>query len=104
MGALLFPDSGDIYLDGVKLNSLNDSKLSHIRNEEMGFIFQNYNLIDGLSVYDNIILPQLIGDSKKVDFPFELCQRLGLEGKINTKWGYYLVGKTKGGNNKGYGK
>lgn len=93
MGALLFPDSGDIYLDGVKLNSLNDSKLSYIRNEEMGFIFQNYNLIDGLSVYDNIILPQLIGDSKKVDFPFELCQRLGLEGKINTKVGLLSGGE-----------
>lgn len=65
MSTLLFPDSGCIYLDGENLNSLDDAKLSYIRNEKIGFIFQNYNLIDGLSVYDNIILPKLIGNFKR---------------------------------------
>lgn len=93
MSTLLIPDTGNIYLNGINLSSLNDVQLSAIRNTEMGFIFQDYKLIDGLSVYDNIILPQLINDSIKVEFPNELCEKLGLMNKINTKVGFLSGGE-----------
>lgn len=93
MSTLLIPDTGNICLNGINLSSLNDVQLSAIRNTEMGFIFQDYKLIDGLSVYDNIILPQLINDSIKVEFPNKLCEKLGLMNKINTKVGFLSGGE-----------
>ncbi|MDK2587388.1 ABC transporter ATP-binding protein [Romboutsia sedimentorum] len=78
------PTSGNVYLDDVEIYSLNDDKLSQIRTQEFGFIFQSYNLIPVINVYDNIILPVSI-DSKNEDKIYinNLIEKLGLKSQIN---------------------
>lgn len=50
-------DQGEYVIDGVSVHGLSDNKLSELRNEKIGFIFQNYNLIPDYSVFDNIDMP-----------------------------------------------
>ncbi len=50
-------DSGDYYLDGENVHKLNDKHLSRLRNEKIGFIFQGFNLISELNIFDNIEVP-----------------------------------------------
>lgn len=57
LGTLENFDSGDYLLDGVPVRGLSDNALSRLRNEKIGFIFQGFNLIKDLSLYDNIELP-----------------------------------------------
>ncbi len=57
VGCIDTPDSGEIYFDGKLVNSLTDDQKSALRNKEIGFIFQSFNLIPVLSVYENIELP-----------------------------------------------
>ena len=60
------PTSGEVILGNKNIYSLNDDELSRIRRQEFGFIFQSFNLIPVLNVYDNIILPIQL-DGKKED-------------------------------------
>ncbi|HFL3544907.1 TPA: ABC transporter ATP-binding protein [Clostridioides difficile] len=77
------PTLGNVYLDDVDLYTLNDNKLSEIRRQEFGFIFQSYNLIPVINVYDNIVLPVLL-DGKKEDkeYVMGLINKLGIEKQI----------------------
>ncbi|EQG70332.1 ABC transporter family protein [Clostridioides difficile DA00142] len=77
------PTLGNVYLDDVELYTLNDDKLSEIRRQEFGFIFQSYNLIPVINVYDNIVLPVLL-DGKKEDkeYVMRLINKLGIEKQI----------------------
>lgn len=50
-------EKGDYFLDGVNVKGLNDNQLSRLRNEKIGFIFQGFNLISDLSLYDNVEVP-----------------------------------------------
>ncbi|NQZ13017.1 MAG: ABC transporter ATP-binding protein, partial [Algicola sp.] len=50
-------DAGDYELDGVSVKGLSDDELSRLRNEKIGFIFQNYNLIPDFSIFDNVDMP-----------------------------------------------
>ena len=50
-------DEGDYVLDGISVKGMNDSQLSRVRNEKIGFIFQNYNLIPDYSIFDNVDMP-----------------------------------------------
>ncbi len=77
------PTLGNVYLDDVDLYTLNDDKLSEIRRQEFGFIFQSYNLIPVINVYDNIVLPVLL-DGKKEDkeYIMGLINKLGIEKQI----------------------
>ncbi|TAN67694.1 ABC transporter ATP-binding protein [Paraclostridium sordellii 8483] len=78
------PTSGNVYLDDIDIYNLNDDKLSQIRRQEFGFIFQSYNLIPVINVYDNIILPVSI-DGKNEDKSYinYLIEKLGLKSQIN---------------------
>lgn len=84
MAGLDKPTSGNVYLDDLDLYTLDDNKLSQIRRQEFGFIFQSFNLIPVINVYDNIVLPVSI-DSKKEDKPYinYLIDRLGLKAQVN---------------------
>ncbi|WP_304340375.1 ABC transporter ATP-binding protein [Metaclostridioides mangenotii] len=84
MAGLDKPTSGNIYLDDVDIYTLNDDKLSKIRREEFGFIFQSYNLIPVINVYDNIILPVSL-DGKKPDISYidKLIEKLGISSQLN---------------------
>lgn len=76
------PTSGQIYLDGKDLLQINDRDLARFRRENLGFIFQDFNLLDTLTVQENIALALVINkeDSKKIDFKVqEIAARLGIQ-------------------------
>ncbi|WP_243125775.1 ABC transporter ATP-binding protein [Paraclostridium sordellii] len=76
--------SGKVLLEGKDISTLSDNGLSKLRSEEFGFIFQSFNLIPVINVYENIILPISI-DDKKVDKGHidNIINKLGLKDKIN---------------------
>ena len=84
MGGLDTPTSGSIQVKGKELSEFKDEQLTIFRRRNIGFIFQNYNLVPVLSVYENIVLPVEL-DGNKVDKKFmkEVVQMLGLEDKLN---------------------
>ena len=59
IGCLDKPTSGEYRLEGVEVSKLSDNKLAEIRNKRLGFVFQSFNLIDELTVYENVELPLL---------------------------------------------
>ncbi|CEQ08462.1 ABC transporter ATP-binding protein [[Clostridium] sordellii] len=83
MAGLDKPTSGKVLMDDLDLYTLNDDKLSKIRCEEFGFIFQSYNLIPVINVYDNIVLPISIS-GKKVDKYYieDLIIKLGIKSQV----------------------
>ncbi|MDX5621397.1 ABC transporter ATP-binding protein [Clostridioides difficile] len=84
MAGLDKPTLGNVFMDTLDLYTLSDEKLSNLRSKEFGFIFQNYNLIPVINVYDNIVLPILIAKGK-IDNNYinDLITKLGLESQIN---------------------
>ena len=84
MAGLDKPTLGNVFMDNLDLYTLSDEKLSNLRSKEFGFIFQNYNLIPVINVYDNIVLPILIAKGKIDDnYINDLITKLGLESQIN---------------------
>lgn len=74
------PTSGEVILGNKNIYSLNDDELSRIRRQEFGFIFQSFNLIPVLNVYDNIILPiQLDGKKEDKEYIMNIIKKVGLE-------------------------
>lgn len=63
IGCIDQPDTGKIFLDGVNIIPLSDDKKSDLRNQKIGFIFQSFNLVPVLSVFENVELPLLINPS-----------------------------------------
>jgi len=59
-GAMDFPTSGKVLLDGISTSSLNDDALTHLRRERVGFIFQSFQLLHTLTVFENVELPLLL--------------------------------------------
>lgn len=84
MAGLDKPSSGNVYLDDIDIYTMGDDKLSKLRREEFGFIFQSYNLIPVVNVYDNIVLPVAI-DKKKEDrdYIYALINKLGISNQVN---------------------
>lgn len=60
IGCIDQPDSGKVWIDGVDVHALSDDQKSDLRNRKIGFIFQSFNLVPVLSVYENVELPLLI--------------------------------------------
>ncbi|AFH42345.1 MULTISPECIES: ABC transporter ATP-binding protein [Fervidicoccus] len=65
IGLLDRPNAGKVYIDGIDVAKLKDSEIAKIRNRKIGFVFQQFNLIQRLTVYENIELPLLIRDISK---------------------------------------
>lgn len=84
LGGLDRPTSGEVIVDGQNLLTLKDEALTIFRRRKIGFVFQSYNLVPVLSVWENIILPVQL-DGRKVDMPYveELISTLGLERKLH---------------------
>ena len=75
-------DAGSISLGGRKLAALNEEELAAVRNRELGFVFQDFLLLDGLTVRDNILLPAIIGGqvSRETEqWAERLCRIFGIE-------------------------
>ena len=84
MGGLDVPTSGSVQIKGKELAELNDERLTIFRRRNIGFIFQNYNLVPVLNVYENIVLPvELDGDTMDKKFMDEVVRLLALENKLN---------------------
>ncbi len=83
MGGLDTPTSGSVMVNDKELAKMNDEQLTIFRRRNIGFIFQNYNLVPILNVYENIVLPvELDGDTADRDFMSEVVSMLGLEEKL----------------------
>lgn len=96
MGFLDTPTSGTILLDGKDVSRLSDDNLSKIRSEYVGFIFQQFNLINNLTVLENVMLPTIYA-RKRIDGDFkkkaiELLTRFGIYDRKD-----YLPNKISGG-------
>ena len=88
LGCLDIPTRGDYLLDGTDVRELTDKELSHIRNRQIGFIFQQYNLIQSLSVLENVELPliyQGIRADDRYDMAMEALERVGLANRVKHK-------------------
>ena len=85
MGGLDTPTSGSVVVAGKELAKMNDEQLTIFRRRNIGFIFQNYNLVPILNVYENIVLPvELDGDTVDQKFMDEVVAMLGLEDKLKS--------------------
>ena len=85
IGGLDVPTSGKVIVDGRDLSTLKDEQLTVFRRRKIGFIFQNYNLVPVLSVWENIIFPISL-DGRKPDkkFIMGIVKLLGLEKKLDS--------------------
>ena len=84
IGGLDVPTSGKVIVDGKDLSTLKDEHLTIFRRRKIGFIFQNYNLVPVLNVYENIVLPvELDGDQVDKNYMQEVVRMLGLEDRLN---------------------
>ncbi len=85
MGGLDVPTSGSVKVKDKELAGLKDEQLTIFRRRNIGFIFQNYNLVPVLNVYENIVLPvELDGDTVDQKFMDEVVRLLALENKLNS--------------------
>lgn len=84
LGALDRPDSGTVTIDGSELTAMSEEERTVFRRRKIGFVFQNYNLVPILSVYENIVLPlELDGQPPQADWISQVIDALGLTEKAN---------------------
>jgi len=84
LGLLLKPTSGSLFIDGVDTTKLTDRDRAHMRARRVGFVFQEYNLLSGLNVLENVMLPlRYVHDHKDGKaHAIELIDRIGLSDRI----------------------
>lgn len=80
LGGLDTPTEGSVYIDGTDICSFDDAKMSRIRRQKIGFVFQFYNLIPNLNVEENIMLPLLLDGKKIRDYGAQLDHILDVVG------------------------
>ena len=88
LGCLDIPTYGDYHLDGTDVTELTDRQLAHIRNKQIGFIFQGYNLIPALSARENVELPliyQGVGMGQRAERAMESLERVGMADRADHK-------------------
>ncbi|MCR4276228.1 MAG: ABC transporter ATP-binding protein [Candidatus Parcubacteria bacterium] len=89
------PTGGAYKFQGKSIDDMTDQELAHVRNSDMGFVFQSFNLLSRLSVYDNVEIPLLYSDvppAKRRTLVEEAVRSVGLEDKLHTE-----AGKLSGG-------
>ncbi|MZG31204.1 MAG: ABC transporter ATP-binding protein [Nitrospinae bacterium] len=95
MGCLAQPTSGEYILDGEEVGQLSDRKLSRVRNEKIGFVFQAFHLLPGVTALDNVILPMVYAKNSPFnvkDRARELLAKVGLEHRL-----HHTPGQLSGG-------
>jgi len=84
VGALDTPTSGQIYLEDEEISTLSDKKLSKIRREKIGFIFQDFNLLAEMTALENILMPVLLCNRKPdEEYIRGICELLGISDRLN---------------------
>ncbi len=85
LGGLDRPTSGEVVIDGIGISGLKDDELTIFRRRKIGFVFQAFNLVPVLNVYENIVLPlELDGEKPDKEFVDEIINTLGLSGKLES--------------------
>ncbi len=74
LGGLDIPTKGAVFINGMDISKFNDEKMSKIRRQQIGFVFQFYNLISNLNVEENIMLPLLLDGKKMKDYKKHLMK------------------------------
>lgn len=80
-----FPTSGDILIEGENIKAMTEKELCNFRTNKLGFVFQSFNLIESLNIYDNISMPLLLAklDNKTIDDRInKVCEQLNIENLI----------------------
>lgn len=89
LGTLDIPDKGEIFIDNVNISVLNLNQLAEFRNKNIGFVFQNYNLLPEFSAIENICMPALAAKSVNKKYLFskakELIDIVGLSNRVDHK-------------------
>lgn len=88
IGLLDIPTSGKYILNGTDVSTLNEDELAYQRNREIGFVFQQFNLLTRATAVDNVILPAIyagMGSKERVEKAVELLTELGLEDHLNKR-------------------
>ena len=88
LGCLDIPTSGTYILNGQDVSNLSDNELSDIRNREIGFIFQGFNLIAGLTALENVELPLIyrgVGRKERLELSKIALEKVGLKSRIDHK-------------------
>ena len=83
LGCLDTPTAGEYWLDGYSVRQMGKNERAELRNHKIGFVFQSYNLVPVLNVYENIVLPiQLDGNAPDKAYVERIIETLGLEAKL----------------------
>lgn len=85
LGGLDKPDEGGIIIDGENILKMKDKELSVLRRRNIGFVFQFFNLVQNLSVEDNILLPLTMDGRKIKDYKEQLTEILGITGLMDKR-------------------
>ena len=88
IGCLDRPSSGHYYLDNVDVAQMDDAQLAHIRNKKLGFVFQQFHLLQQLTALENVMLPMVYASVKSVERherAVEALKRVGLSNRLNNK-------------------
>lgn len=88
VGLLDEPTSGIVYIDGVKVEKMSDSRLAQFRNSKLGFVFQSFHLINSLNVLDNVELPlyyRSMSGAERRRRAMEVLERVGLRHRMHHK-------------------
>lgn len=88
LGCLDVPTSGTYLLHGQDVSTLDDNELSDIRNREIGFVFQGFNLIPNLTALENVELPLIyrgVGRGKRLELAAKALEKVGLEHRMDHK-------------------
>ena len=88
LGLLDTPSSGEVIINGTNTKGLKEKQLAKVRNNEIGFVFQSFNLLQRTSVLDNVMLPlkySNVPESKWMDKTMEMIKLVGLENRIHNK-------------------
>ena len=84
LGGLDYPTQASVVVDGKDISGLKEDALAIFRRRKIGFVFQSYNLVPVLNVYENIVFPvQLDGNEVDTSYVDKIIKTLGIEGKVN---------------------
>ncbi|MCH2105405.1 MAG: ABC transporter ATP-binding protein [Planctomycetes bacterium] len=93
VAGILTPDSGSVSLAGHELSSLSESKVDRVRAEHIGYVFQTFNLLQGYTALENVLLGMAFGDGQDTRRAQDLLDRVGIADKANHLPGQLSVGQ-----------